>query len=174
MRCRSFCASDARATASVMLQAVRYAINVVVQHDEPVRLYRPRSWRNDPVRRDNVRIPRNTVFKTEIELALNMINRATRAWHFGRCGTGRLRLRRERRVAWDRTVVGVRLPLERASIHERDRGDTPLRVYGERTRSRCFSADRRATLHSFVAKRDPSATVRPRARAFGSRSQSTW
>lgn len=40
-------------------------------------LYLPRSWTDDPIRRKEARIPESVTFKTKLELALNMIARAT-------------------------------------------------------------------------------------------------
>jgi SRSO17 transposase len=42
-------------------------------------LYLPRTWMDDPARRAVARIPRDLVFKTKIELALDMIDRAAAA-----------------------------------------------------------------------------------------------
>lgn len=116
----------------VRLEAARYAIEAVSQHDEAVRcwiiddtgflkqgresvgvqrqytgsagkrtncqigvslclasrgeqfpidfeLYLPESWINDPARCAKVRIPKDRIFKTKIELALDMVDRATQA-----------------------------------------------------------------------------------------------
>lgn len=41
-------------------------------------LFLPESWINDPERLEKAKVPKGTVFKTKIELALEMIERATR------------------------------------------------------------------------------------------------
>lgn len=42
-------------------------------------LYLPRSWTDDPLRRKEARLPDNVVFKTKLELAMAMIDRALEA-----------------------------------------------------------------------------------------------
>jgi len=42
-------------------------------------LYLPQSWIDDPARCDKVRVPKDRIFKTKIELALDMIDRAAQA-----------------------------------------------------------------------------------------------
>lgn len=60
--------------------AVSLEIATATQH-APIdfELYLPESWANDPTRRVKARIPNDVKFRTKIELALSMIERAARA-----------------------------------------------------------------------------------------------
>jgi SRSO17 transposase len=52
-------------------------------------LYLPESWTEDRARRREARIPEDVPFKTKIDLALDMIQRAKGAGHPGRHHAGR-------------------------------------------------------------------------------------
>ena len=50
----------------------------MTQHRVLFELYLPESWTNDPKRRREAKIPEDVVFKTKLDLALGMIERAVR------------------------------------------------------------------------------------------------